>query len=235
MLREHTYLQREAAGQGSWTEHCQCGSHRGTSGTRVGILNSKIRGEAGCIVKAGDAVFYAMIGRHFVALALPPATHAAICQLRDSAPCDDNVTWVPEGNLHVTLRFLGNCEADDAVSALQPLCAMLPPCRATIASSTRTFGDPASVLYLPVTGVDELAQVVTNATRDIGKEPDRRKFMGHITLAKARAGASLPAICGDLDSASSFKAESIVLLRSENERYTVVESFRLQQKPRGER
>jgi len=46
----------------------------------------------------------------------------------------------------------------------------------------------ASVLWLPVRGLEPLAEVVGRLTGDIGLPPEAA-FRGHLTLARARRGA----------------------------------------------
>jgi 2'-5' RNA ligase len=100
-------------------------------------------------------------------------------------PRDQGVAWVPEENLHVTLRFLGDADADEVIARLDR--TDLPHATAVIGPAIDVMGERA--LVLPVAGVDELAAVVHRALRGLGTEPERRRFVGHLTVARLRRGA----------------------------------------------
>ena len=79
-------------------------------------------------------------------------------------------------------------------------------------------------LVLPVAGVDALAAAVADTTATIG-EPPRKRFVGHLTLAKIRPGSPMPDLLGALVQ-RSFDVEEIALvastLRPEGARYDTV-------------
>jgi len=58
---------------------------------------------------SGPAGFNAGMARLFVALLPPAAVRAELAALATPV---DGVRWVPEDNLHLTLRFIGDADAD---------------------------------------------------------------------------------------------------------------------------
>ncbi len=95
-------------------------------------------------------------------------------------PKDQGVKWVPQENLHVTLRFLGDADEDEVAARLDQ--TLLPAAMAVIGPAFDLLGERS--LISPVAGVDELAEVVHTALRGLGTEPERRRFQGHITVAR---------------------------------------------------
>jgi 2'-5' RNA ligase len=105
-------------------------------------------------------------------------------------PKDQGVKWVPQENLHVTLRFLGDADEAEVVDRLDEV--LLPAATAVVGPAFDLLGERS--LITPVAGVDDLAAVVQQAVRGLGTEPERRRFQGHITVARlarnARPGRS---------------------------------------------
>ncbi|MCU1496559.1 MAG: 2-5 ligase family protein [Acidimicrobiales bacterium] len=105
-------------------------------------------------------------------------------------PVVAGVRWTTPLQWHVTLRFCGKV-ADDAVASLaDELAAGLAgesPRLVATGSSTARFGS-AGALYLPVTGLEEIAARVRAATAAHGDHQEERPFHGHLTLARARRG-----------------------------------------------
>lgn len=103
----------------------------------------------------------------------------------------DGVRWTPEERWHITLRFLG--EVDDAAPVVEAVTAaragVVPP-MAELGERVEQLGAVAAV---PVAGLDDLAATVIAATAPMGQPPDDRPFHGHVTVARARGRARLPA------------------------------------------
>ncbi len=104
-------------------------------------------------------------------------------------PKDQGVKWVPQENLHITLRFLGDADEADVAGRLDEV--LLPAATATVGPAFDLLGERS--LISPVAGVDDLADVVRQAVRGLGTEPERKRFLGHITVARlARRGTAAP-------------------------------------------
>jgi 2'-5' RNA ligase len=125
------------------------------------------------------------MARLFIAVRPPAEVLAAIAGL--PRPAEAGVRWVPRGQWHVTLRFLGAADVDQAVGALERISPGLGaghPVEAVVGPAVSRLG--RHVICLPVGGLDGLAAVVGAATADLGDPVDPRPFQGHITLARLR-------------------------------------------------
>ncbi len=113
-------------------------------------------------------------------VAVWPPDHV-IEQLADlERPRDHGVKWVPIENLHITLRFLGDADIDEVSDRLDQV--LLPAATAVLGPAFDLLGERS--LITPVAGVDELAAVVHQAVRGLGTERERKRFQGHITVAR---------------------------------------------------
>ena len=95
-------------------------------------------------------------------------------------PKDQGVKWVPHENLHITLRFLGDADEAEVAARLDEV--LLPTATAVVGPAFDLLGERS--LISPVAGVDDLADVVRQALRGLGTEPERKRFQGHITVAR---------------------------------------------------
>jgi 2'-5' RNA ligase len=118
------------------------------------------------------------VSRLFVAVWPPAEVLDGIEALH--RPVDDGGRWTRRDQWHVTLRFLGSADVDEVTSALAGV--RHPPVEAVVGPATELLGE--GVLHLPVAGLSSLADGVVAATRDLGRPPERRPFLGHLTLAR---------------------------------------------------
>ena len=118
------------------------------------------------------------------------------------------VRFVRPENWHVTLRFLGESSPDEVVAALGS--AVLAPTRVELGPAVDVFRD--RMLVIPASGVDHLADEVERVTSDLG-EPPRKRFYGHLTVARLHRHARMPPTLGEFFSAS-FEATEIALVQS---------------------
>ena len=100
-------------------------------------------------------------------------------------PKDQGVKWVPQENLHITLRFLGDADIDQVIDRHHPV--LLPAATAVLGPAFDLLGERSMIS--PVTGIDDLAAVVQQALRGLGTERERTRFQGHITVARLARGA----------------------------------------------
>lgn len=152
------------------------------------------------------------VSRLFLAV-VPPDD--VITQLRDlpSQP-QRGVKWTRSEQWHVTLKFLGLADPDDAIAALTQVDG-----RQTIAEigpAVTLLG--TRIVMVPVSGLDDLAAVVADPFAEVGEPQAPRDFSGHITLARLK-GAPLkdPSSVSLLghEMATSFPVETIALVASE--------------------
>jgi RNA 2',3'-cyclic 3'-phosphodiesterase len=126
------------------------------------------------------------VPRLFVAVWPPPAFAEQLTSLPRAER--RGVRWVPPENWHVTLRFLGETDADEVRARLDA--ATLPPATATMGPVVQRLG--RGLVVVPVGGLDELAAAVAEATSDIGEPIGHRGFRGHVTLARFRPSVRCP-------------------------------------------
>lgn len=146
------------------------------------------------------------MARLFVAVWPPQDAIEALTALRRKD--QRGVRFVRPENWHVTLRFLGDTQAEEVIDALDE--APLSPARARLGPGVDALGDRA--LIVPVKGLDELAATIARHTLQIGKPP-RRRFVGHLTIARMKRHAQMPAALGAFVSAE-FDVAEIALVRS---------------------
>lgn len=129
--------------------------------------------------------------RLFTAVELPPDLRrrmAAMCVGVESAK------WVPEENLHLTLRFIGDVGEDVAHDLLPALGSVRgAPFTLTLAGAGH-FGSRRHVrtLWLGVEKCPPLSALydrIESALVRAGLEPEGRKFAPHVTLARLKNGA----------------------------------------------
>jgi 2'-5' RNA ligase len=147
------------------------------------------------------------MARLFVAV-WPPAP--VVERLRSlPRPDTPGVRWVPPPHWHVTVRFFGDAEPADAVASIAG--TPLPIATAVLGPAVRRLGP--SALVVPVSGLDDLAAAVGDATAGVGLPRGSRSFTGHLTLARLRRGAT-DKLTGALI-AAEFHVAEIVLVRSD--------------------
>ena len=138
--------------------------------------------------------------------------------------------WTTRAQWHITLRFLGNVEdPTPVVAALGRVAATLAPADVTLGPKPGVLGH--QVVYLPVTGLDEVADRVVRATAEFGEPPTRRRFRGHLTLARTKGGTMSLSSLSSLAVAASWTVGEIELIRSHlgggPARYEALSSFAL--------
>jgi RNA 2',3'-cyclic 3'-phosphodiesterase len=148
------------------------------------------------------------MARLFVATWPPPAVLDLLADLpRADQP---GVRWTSRDQWHVTLRCLGEADADAVLAALQPVGAQCAPAHVTMGPRVGRLG--RGVLIVPVAGLERVAAEAIRATAGIGKPPEPRPFLGHLTLARLK---SAPA-CGLTDRVvrATWTATEIALVQS---------------------
>lgn len=137
--------------------------------------------------------------RLFVALRPPPDVRDALTALAGGI---EGARWQTDNQLHLTLAFIGETEPHQAEAAAEALSALIaPPVELTLGQ----FGsfdagrpDRTAALWIgvdPAGPVSHLAAAIRSALRRAGLQPETRRFVPHITLARfSRAGAPRDAL-----------------------------------------
>lgn len=132
--------------------------------------------------------------RLFIALNLPAAErraiHAATAVLRDVSR---GITWVAEGNLHVTITFLGEEPAagvEALVTRLRAVAAAHAPLRLDVGGvdAFPNLRAPRIVWMGASAGRagDELHRDVEAACAELGYAREERPFRAHLTLGRVK-------------------------------------------------
>jgi 2'-5' RNA ligase len=120
------------------------------------------------------------VPRLFVAVWPPDDVLSLIAAL--PRPEVDGLRWTTRDQWHVTLRFFGSVELEEASAALAQVSGSATT--AVLGPETGRFG--RGILHVPVDGLADVAKAVVRATKRVGKPPEPRPFSGHLTLARAR-------------------------------------------------
>ncbi len=151
-------------------------------------------------------------------------------------PDEPSVRWTTAEQWHVTLSFLGEVAEGDVpavVEALSVVSRAQPSVRAVVGPLTSRLGQHA--LVAPVAGLDDLAQAVTQAKRDLGQPVEPRPFHGHLTLARGRGRRAVPLSLPGQPVSASWDVEEVALVRSridgKGARYETLEALRLDPRP----
>ena len=151
------------------------------------VIGPPIRRHPRCFACSAATPRQGLRLRLFVAAWPPADVVAAIAALE--RPEVTGLRWTTEDQWHVTLRFLGEYDIEEATDALAPVVAERTS--AVMGPVTGRFGQ--RILHVPVAGIDDAAEAVA-----VAFGPEERPFNGHLTLARARErrGVDLRPFCG---------------------------------------
>lgn len=129
--------------------------------------------------------------RLFLAIRPPQDIRDRLVDRMDDSPV---LRWIPDDNLHLTLRFVGEVErpvAEDLAAALAQV--RFEPFDVTVrgvGQFDRRAGGAIWVGIEPRTEIAALAASVDRACQRAGQEPEQRAFHPHITVARYRRAES---------------------------------------------
>lgn len=161
------------------------------------------------------------MSRLFIAV-WPPAW--VVDELRELPRKDQRgVRFVRPDDWHVTLRFLGDAHPGAVEAALDGIA--VAPARVRLGPAVDVLAERA--LVVPVDGLDSVAGEVIARTRELGDRP-RRRFVGHLTVARLKPFADVPRALGALFQAE-FELAEIALVESrlhpDGARYTTIATW----------
>ena len=167
---------------------------------------------------SGEAV------RSFFAIELPDEIRTQALEvaaaMREQVP--HGVRWVPEDNLHLTLKFLGELPAEALPKLVARAASRLvreQPFRVELAG-TGAFphARAARVLWLGIgvggAALARLARKLEAAARGVGAERERRPFRAHLTLGRLREPQAVPAERFPSPDCAGFSVGEVVLYES---------------------
>ena len=137
--------------------------------------------------------------RAFIAVEIDPLVLRKISDaIEQLQPRIQNVRWVPESNLHVTLKFLARIEeaqVDQITSALHEDLRLFSPFVIS-AKGLGTFPNSRRphVLWVGLEGtrLGVLAATVERALDPLGFLPEKRAFQPHLTIGRWRESQKAP-------------------------------------------
>ena len=162
--------------------------------------------------------------RTFFAVELPSAVRAqagaAIERLRPELP--DPVRWVPEANLHLTLKFLGEIDPDRIPKLVHAAAAKLVRERPFEAERGGRGAFPsaraARLVWLGVArGAGPLARLARKldaAAGRLGLERERRPYRAHLTIGRLRTPERIPLERVTAPEGAAFPVDEVVLFES---------------------
>ena len=159
--------------------------------------------------------------RLFVGISFPPELKLQLSLLCSGIP---GAKWVDPGNLHLTLRFIGEISEDSAADVDEAL-SRLSARRFTLQiAGTGVFGagDKPRSLWAGIERNSELTGLrhkVEQALMRVGLPPEPRKFAPHVTLARLR-NPPLDQLRDFLTAHAQFRAEPLPV-----ERFSLIASF----------
>ena len=125
--------------------------------------------------------------RLFTGLEIPPGVAQSLATLRGGLP---GARWVDPENYHVTLRFIGNVDDITAHEVASLLGRVHRQPFELRVEDIKSFGGrkPRAVVATlgPAQALMELQAEQERLMQRVGLEPDGRKYMPHVTLARLR-------------------------------------------------
>jgi 2'-5' RNA ligase len=182
--------------------------------------------------------------RCFIAIELPERLKEDISALTERLRATGaDVKWVPAGNLHLTLKFLGNTPEENLQGIKERVQAA--------AGRHRNFGAQLSsvgvfpskvrprVLWIGFSRPEEILLLQGDIEKNmqaLGYEPESRPFKAHLTIGRARSMRGKDLLLKELDTFENtvfgeFQVEAISVMRSElrpsGARHTMLYSIQL--------
>ncbi len=180
--------------------------------------------------------------RAFIAVEIPEEVQSELIEIAAMfKPHINRASWVKHGNLHLTLKFLGDIESDrieEISSALKEVAAGFVPFSIRF-SDVGVFPDPRRPRVLWV-GLGEgekemirMANAIEEAMERLGFKRERRPFTPHLTLARIKGPSNLTGPLGDfqMPNVSPVRVAGFSLIRSQLDPkgaiYTRIREFNL--------
>jgi 2'-5' RNA ligase len=147
--------------------------------------------------------------RLFVGIGFPPELKLRLSLLCSGIP---KARWVDPGNLHLTLRFIGEISEDVAADVDQALAKLQARRFSLRLAGTGVFGgDRPRSLWVGVERNPDLTALrdkIEQALTRVGLPPEPRKFAPHVTLARLQ-NPPFDQIAEFLAAHAGFRAEPL--------------------------
>jgi 2'-5' RNA ligase len=158
--------------------------------------------------------------RLFVALELPEAVRDRLTTLEGGVP---GARWASDGQLHLTLRFIGEVDENVAHDIDDALASVRAPAFTLELAGVGEFGGKKPrALWAGVRANDALPHLqrkIETALQRIGLPAEERKFSPHVTLARMRTSPQEKVVQflthNALFASGPFKVDQFVLFSSQ--------------------
>ncbi len=166
--------------------------------------------------------------RCFIAVTLPaPLKQSVGKMMRSLRETGADVKWIPEQNLHITLKFLGATDEEkieEITGALRKKISPRPAFYITIGGvGSFPGGRHPRVIWVGIQEYGPLEYIysdVEEAMTKFGYPPEDRPFSPHLTIGRVRSGKRLPEVLKRLDelraaSFDGFEVKGVTLMKSD--------------------
>ena len=154
--------------------------------------------------------------RSFIAIELPEDIRDRLQALQDSFKSHKlNIRWVDPGNIHLTLKFLGNISEGEIEKVAAALSASVGP-RSPLSLCAKGVGafpglNRPRVIWVGIGGQSADLAALQKALEDRltgeGFNPDVRPFKGHLTLGRVKGALKPDVFRKALQEGMSFETE----------------------------
>jgi len=172
--------------------------------------------------------FPSMNLRCFIAIEIPDRIRQGIGVLIETLKkYSADVKWIPEENLHVTLKFLGNTPETllpDIRDSLTAIVASYEPFYITI-GDTGVFPNRKipRVCWVGIKDTDTLKTLqsdIENSMKRLGFNTEEREFNAHLTIGRVHSRQGMISVVNELDRCKDqifggMEVKSISIMRSE--------------------
>jgi 2'-5' RNA ligase len=166
--------------------------------------------------------------RCFIAIELPDSVKSSLSRLQDELKkCNADIRWVNPGNVHLTLKFLGNIKEEmlqTIINGIEKVCRSRNPFNLEI-KGIGMFPNAKSprVLWLDVENNSLIMSLQADIEKEMGKagfKQEERKFKAHLTIGRFRSSSGREDIfkavsAHEKDSFGIINVNSMSLMKSD--------------------
>jgi len=183
--------------------------------------------------------------RCFIAVSLPDNIHQELSQIQSQLKeIGADVKWVEPGNIHLTLKFLGEVEQTKIKIISQQLTELIGKFSAFEIVLGKLGAFPTllnpRVIWIGISKnedkINNIQKEVEEILQPLGFEKEARSFHSHLTLGRVRSKKNIQKFTGKLESFplpqfKPVKIDKIILFQSilkpGGAEYTVIDKFGL--------
>jgi 2'-5' RNA ligase len=166
--------------------------------------------------------------RCFISIELPERLKKDINTLTEKLRVTGaDVKWVPTGNLHLTLKFLGNTPEENlpAIKDHVQAAASRSPNFMAALSGVGVFPsrNKPRIIWIGILGSDEILHLQGNIEENLqtmGYEPESRPFKAHLTIGRVMSMRGKELLLRELDALKEtvfgeFRVDDVSVMKSE--------------------